>query len=102
MGRPAPLAACSAGSMLLQAPLMLQANVRSASQNNLHDPSASSTDVANPPEDDVCAQSSDADTSDAPVSPTSSEQLKNETFSAGSGAGASSSSDESENPEQFA
>ena len=76
--RPAPLAACSAGSMLLQAPLMLQANVRSASQNNLHDPSASSTDVANPPEDDVCAQPSDADTSDAPVSPTSSEQLKNE------------------------
>ena len=79
--RPAPLAACSPGSMLLQAPLMLQANVRSASQNNLDDPSASATDVANGPREEVCAQPSDADTSDAPVSPTSSngsEQRKNE------------------------
>ena len=81
--RPAPLAACSPGSMLLQAPLMLQAKVRSASQNHLDDPSASATGVVNKPRDEVCARPSDADTSDAPVSPTSptsptGSELKNE------------------------
>ena len=125
--RSAPLVACSPGSMLLQAPLMLQAKARSASQNNLDDLSASAAGVANGPGDQICAQPSDADTSDAPVSPTSptsptGSDLKNEcaynphfasrqiltrvhcgrTFGAGSGAGASSSSDESESPEQFA
>lgn len=81
--RPAPLAACSPGSMLLQAPLMLQAKARSASQNHLDDPSASATGVANRPRGEACARPFDADTSDAPVSPTSptsptGSELKNE------------------------
>ena len=81
--RPAPLAACSPGSMLLQPPLMLQAKARSASQNNLDDLSASAAGVANGPADEACVQPSDADTFDAPVSPTSptsptGSELKNE------------------------
>ena len=123
--RPAPLAACSPG-MLLQGP-----KARSA-QNNLDGSSASATGVANGPGDEVCTQPSDADTSDAPVSPissTGSDVTKSKcascspqlpschvltqrltlcmhcgrTFGAGLGAGASSSSsDESKSPEQFA
>lgn len=73
--RPAPLAACSLGSMLRQAPLV-QAQVRSASQNSLDEPPESTAGVFNRPAD---AQPSDADTSEAPLSPTGSEaQLKDE------------------------